>query len=188
MSRIIPIVFIVIAIGLFVGYVNPTYTQSIAAEKQQIASDDSALAAASTFNDKEGALLTQKNAIDSASLARVEAFLPDSVNNIQLIIDLEALAARQGIALSGFSISSNQNASSGAVGQPAATVAPLQSTSLTYSLDLSVTATGTYQAFQSFLTAAEQSLRPLDIIQLGVSDSTTGVYTYNITFRIYWLH
>lgn len=184
MSRIIPIIFILVAIGLFVGYVNPTYTQSIAAEKQQIASDDSALAAATTFSQKESALLAEKNAINSASLSRVEEYLPDGVDNIQLIIDLEALAARSGISLANFSIGAAPTAATGA----ASVAAPLQSTSLTDSLDVSVTATGTYPAFQAFLAAAEQSLRPFDVTQLNVKDSTTGVYTYDITFRIYWLH
>lgn len=187
LTRLVPLVFVLIAIGLFVGYINPTYTQSIAAENQQIASDNSALAAAATFSKRESALESQKNAIDPASLARVEEYLPDSVNNIQLIIDLEALASRSGIALSGFSIQPNQS-SSNSSGTQSSAGSPLQSTSLTDSLDLSVTATGTYSAFQSFLAGAEQSLRPLDITQLTVQDSPTGVYTYTMTFRIYWLH
>jgi hypothetical protein len=207
MTRIIPIGALLIALGIFFGYINPTYTGKIAAAKQQITSYDSALAAAKTFTTKENELIQKRNAISPENMTRMNSYLPDGVDNIQLIIDLNALAARSGITLSDFSIHTNQQtaaaaaggAASGAAGQPAAAPAPaptptangapsIQSSSLTNSLDLSVSAKGTYTAFHSFLAAAEQSLRPLDIVQLSVKDSSTGVYTYSLTFRIYWLH
>ena len=210
MSRILlPFIFILVSIGLFIGYIRPTYSTSIAAEKEQIASDDSALSAAATFNAKESALLAQRNAIDTNSLIRLGEYLPDNVNNIQLIIDLEALAGRSGVTLANFSFHPNQStavqnaavaqnagtsASSATPTTPAATTntgnsgTPLQSTSLTDSLDVSVAVTGTYPAFQQFIVGTEQSLRPLDITSVDVKDSATGVYSYNVTFRIYWLH
>jgi hypothetical protein len=207
MNRIIPIFAILVSIGLFFTYINPTYTGKIAAAKQQIASYDSALAAASAFTAKENELVQKRNAIPPDNIARIENYLPDGVNNIQLIIDLNALAARSGVTLADFSVHANQaspqDASQGkspapttpsnSGGSPSA-VAPvaasqtLQSTSLTNSLDLSVSATGSYTAFRSFLAATEQSARPLDVTQMSLKDSKNGVYTYNVTFRIYWLH
>ena len=62
-----------------------------------------------------------------------------------------------------------------------------QPSSLTDSLQLSVSATGTYSAFQTFLAASEQSLRPMDVMDLSLKSATTGVYTYAITYQIYWL-
>jgi hypothetical protein len=190
-QKIIPIVMILIAAGIGYGYIYQTYTGPITAAQQQIASYDSALAAADTFNQKEADLTTQRNAISSADLNRLTTYMPDGVDNIQLIVDLDALAARSGVALSGFSIQNNAVPAAGsadASSTPSGGSSPSpQSTSLTNSLDLVVTATGTYNAFQSFLTTAEQSSRPLDITSLTLKDSSTGVYTYAITFRIYWL-
>ena len=119
--------------------------------------------------------------------------MPDGVDNIQLILDMNALATRYGVALSGFSIQNNATPTSpdasDATGTPsdAGASIPVESTATTNSLNLSVQATATYDAFQAFLTAAELSLRPLDITNLTLTDSSTGVYTYAITFRIYWL-
>lgn len=202
-SRIIPLLLIIGAIGLFVGYTQSTYSGSVTALKEEIASLDSALDAAEQFRLKEAQLTQQRNAMSSEQLERLEAFLPDSVDNVQLIVDLNSLASRSGIQLSEFSIQGgNETETTGntsAVGAPTAAplttaTAPAQGTTLalqsadsTESLELSVSATGSYAAFRTFLAGVEQSLRPLDVVELSVDDSNTGVYTYDVTFRLYWL-
>ncbi len=199
MTRIMPLVLIIIAgcIGYF--YIYPTFTGEITNDQQQIQSYDSALAAAAAFTQKENQLVGEENAIDPASLSRLEEYMPDGVDNIQLIVDMDALAAKYGISLSQFSIQNNSSSGSassttnsitGATvtsSVPTSGAVTLPSNSSTDSLDLSVNATGTYAQFTAFLTAAEQSLRPLDITKIVLTSSGTGVYTYAITFRIYWL-
>lgn len=181
MSRITPVVLVLIAIGLFFGYINPTYSGPIADLRTEIRSYDSALVAAKKFNEKESELIAQKGSIASEDIARVNAFLPDGVDNVQLILDLNALASRSGLSLSNFDISVSKNDQNPGDKLSLASESPIES------LDLSVTATGNYASFKSFITGAEWSLRPLDLVELSVDDSATGVYTYNMTFRIYWL-
>ena len=178
MNRILPVVLIVAALALVFGYVRPTYDGSITAKQEKSKSYDAALAAAQSFSQKEAALVAAKNALPADALARLEAYLPDGVNNVALILDLNALAARSGLALSNFDV-----VSSGAASTPSA----LANVSPVDSVDLSLTATGSYGALQSFLRGAEQSLRLLDLTSLSLADSPTGVYTYQMVFRIYWL-
>lgn len=206
-SRIVPILLVIGAIGLFIGYTQPTYGGSVTALKDEISTLDSALKAAEQFKLKEAQLAQQRNAISSEQLARLESFLPDSVDNVQLIVDLNSLAARSGVQLSEFNIvggetdsdtassartsaapltAAGPTATPGAMAPQSSTLA-LKSSESTESLELSVSATGSYAAFRTFLTGVEQSLRPLDVIELSVQDSDTGVYTYDITFRLYWL-
>ena len=189
MQRIVPILMILLAAGIGFGYIYPTYTNKVVPDLQQIASYDSALTAASAFSQKEATLTTQQNAIAPADLARLNTYLPDGVDNIQLIVDLDALAAKSGVALSGFTIQKNANDSAASVGNASSSpvASTFASTNTTDSLDLSVAATGTYDAFQTFLTTAEQSARPLDVTKLSLKYANTGVYTYTIVFRIYWL-
>lgn len=202
-SRIIPLLLLVGAIGLFIGYTQSTYSSSISALKEEIASLDSALQAAEQFKQKEAQLTQQRNAMSGEQLTRLESFLPDSVDNVQLIVDLNSLASRSGVQLSEFGIeggteteTAGNTVAAGALGaepltSPTAAVQGnalvLQSTESTESLELSVSATGSYAAFRTFLAGVEQSLRPLDVVELSVQDSNTGVYTYDITFRLYWL-
>lgn len=180
MTRLLPAVFILIAIGLFFGYVNPTYTGPVAALREDIQSYDSALAAAREFKQKEQELIARRSQILPEDTARVEAFLPDSVDNVQLILDLNALAERSGITLSNFDVATGRE-------EQENDQVMLESESPVSELDLSLSATGSYAAFKSFLLGTELSLRPLDLVELNISDSPTGVYTYEMTYRIYWL-
>ena len=183
-GRLLPFVTILIAVGLFFGYINPTYTGSVAAERAEIASYDNALAAAEAFAKKENDLLAERNSVPAEGIKRLEVFLPDGVDNVQLILDLDALANRSGIKLSDFEMDVAK-ATSGA-GQSAGTL-PLDPQTPIESLSLEVSATGTYEAFRTFLTGVETSLRPLDLVSMEVQDSDTGVYSYDMVFAIYWL-
>lgn len=186
MSRILPAVLIIVAIGIFFGYTSPTFTGPVAEAQTKIKSFDSALEASKEFKSREEELGVERSKLSSEGLNRLEAFLPDNVNNIQLILDLDALAARSGVRLSNFSI--GDQTSEGESVEPGNSGAlSLKSDEVLGSIDLSVTATGTYTAFQSFLRATEQSLRLLDITSITVTSKPTGIYTYDVVFRIYWL-
>lgn len=184
MSRLMPFIFILLAIALIFGYVRPTWEGQIAQAKADIASYDAALTAASNFSDNEAKLEQERDAIPADQLNRLNVFLPDSVDNVQLILDLNALATRSGVTLSNFATPTGANGTdANAQTQTAPNSGPLVD-----SLTLSVSATGSYDGFRAFLAGVEQSLRPLDVSQLSVTDSDTGVYTYQVTFKIYWLH
>jgi len=184
MSRLLPVVGILIAIGIFAGYIHPTYTGEVAALRAQVKSYDTALAAADAFSEKESELVAEKSSLSPADLERLASFLPDGVDNVQLILDLDALANRTGVNLSNFDVAASDESevTSGITGNRL----PLNNNPAE-SLTLSVSATGTYGAFRAFLDGAEHSLRLLDLVGLEVDDSPTGVYTYDIVFRIYWL-
>jgi hypothetical protein len=199
-QKLIPAVFVLAAIALFFVYTNPTYTGPVKESETELQSFKNALKAAAQFKDKETVVEKQRNSISDYDAKRIEAFLPDGVNNVQLILDLTTLAANSGIQLSNFDVRSTESATaapaagapssatpSGPVG-PATGAIPLQSTSSVDSLDFSVQASGTYNAFRTFLNAAEHSLRPLDLMSMSLKSGDKGVYTYTLTFRIYWLH
>ncbi|MES2668735.1 MAG: hypothetical protein V4644_03555 [Patescibacteria group bacterium] len=195
-ARLIPFVLVIAAFALFFGYTQPTFGGSIASLQAEIESLDTALLAARQFKEKEVELTRERSEIPPEQLARLSAALPDSVDNVQLIVDLNSLAARSGVQLSEFDISGEETLGAATTGNIGAATAgtgdagpmlALGGEEATESLELSVSATGSYAAFRTFLDGVEQSLRPLDIIELSVQDSPTGVYIYNVTFRIYWL-
>lgn len=181
-TRIFPIILFLASIGLFFGYIHPTYTGDITALSADIDNYNAALASAKRFKEKEAQLAGSKNAFSAEQISRLESFLPDSVDNVQLILDLNSLASRSGVQLSDFDIAESENSESLQSGVPA-----LAAQAAYDSLDLSVSAVGSYASLRTFLAGVEGSLRPLDVIELSVKDSSTGVYTYEITFRLYWL-
>ncbi len=186
MSRFLPIIGFLIAIGLFFGYIDPTYKNSITALKAEIKNYDNALEAAERFKTKESELLAARGAINPEQLKRLEAFLPDGVDNVQLILNLDALAARSGMRLANYNTSAPSTPAGNEGTQPNGTLI-LRTEQSVDSIELTMTGTGTYAAFRTFLAGIEGSLRPLDLVALDVKSAKTGVYTYNMTLRLYWL-
>jgi Tfp pilus assembly protein PilO len=171
-----------LSVAIFFVYVNRTWNGSIAEHKAAIAVDEEALKAAEKFMDQQSQLEAERNAIDSADLARLSTFLPGSVDNVHLILDLNALAARSGLSLSNVGVTTNASAA-GATG-----ASSLAGTSAVGSVDLALSAVGTYSALQTFLSGVERSARLLDVQDISATGSDTGVYTYQMKMRIYWLH
>lgn len=180
MSRIFPFLAIVIAIGLFFGYMKPTWQTEIAQAKAQIDTYEKALEAAREFNNQIARLQEEQSKIPPEQLERLRAFLPDGVDNIQLILDLTELADRSGIELSNF-----DTPTPGAEGE---NDGEIQSSAVVESLEMTVDAEGTYDDFRAFLDGIERSLRPLDVRAVTIGNSDTGVYTYKLTLEFYWLH
>ncbi len=192
-GRILPFLALMISLGIFFAYINPTWTGPIAATKLAIANDNQALDAAAQYKTRESQLAAARDSIDPSNLARLATLLPDSVNNVGLTLDINALAARSGLALSNVDVATaaTSGGASGTASGGTPSLAPDGSVdgagNPVGSVDLSLSAVGTYAALQTFLTGIEHSARLLDVRDLLVSGSNTGVYTYQMTMRLYWL-
>jgi len=181
-SRALPTLALLVAVGIFFAYVNPTWNGSIADIKAKIALDDQALSAAREYAAQQNVLIAARDAVDPTSLEQLSTFLPDSVDNVGLILDLNALAARSGLSLANIDVVTND--------APSAKVLPGASSaarSPVGSVNLSLSAVGTFSSLQTFLNGIEKSARLLDIQDVVIKGSDTGVYTYQMTLRLYWL-
>lgn len=172
---------LIVAAGIFFTYVSPTWSGPIALKRATIASDDQALTAANTYKDQQNQLAAERNKIDQTDLDRLTALLPNSVGNIALVHDLDALAVRSGIALSTIDVTAGAAAMKFANASTPSTANPVGSGELTLS------AVGTYGAFQTFLRSMEKSQRLLDVKDIVIKGSDTGVYTYHMKVSLYWL-
>lgn len=180
-SRVLPALALMISVGIFFAYVKPVWSGPIADTKIAIKDDEQALAAADEYKEKENELASARNAIDQDNLARLSVFLPDSVDNVRLILDINALAARSGLSLANIDVTRNDSGGTGNDALPAARANPVGSA------DLSLSAIGTYSALHAFLAGIEKSARLLDVRDIVVNGSNTGVYNYQVTIRLYWL-
>ncbi len=190
--HLMPTVALLLSAALFFGYISPTWNGSIAATKAAIAGDGSVLASAKQYVAEQSQLASERNAISPADLQAIGNLLPNSVNNVQTILDLNAIAARSGLSLTsanvaqgagGSNIAGNAGASSG----PAAGALGSGVANAVESVDLTLEASGTYAALQKFLAGLELNQRLLDVESLSVSGSNTGVYAYQMHVRLYWL-
>lgn len=184
-SRVLPALALMLSVGIFFVYVKPTWSGPIKETKVAIANNKEALAAADEYRRKQNELASARSAIDPENLARLSVFLPDSVDNVGLILDINALAARSGLSLANIDVVTNNSS----VDSVESSSDALQATrgNLVGSVDLSLSAIGTYSALQAFLIGVEKSARLLDVRDITVKGSDTGVYNYQMTIRLYWL-
>lgn len=182
-NRVVAIIALLLALGLFFAYINPMWTTTIAETNAAIASSDTALAAAEKYAEREADLLVKRNAIEADSLKRLELTVPSSVDNVALILSIYGLAARSGFALSSIDVA--KEAAAGGSSTPG--LASGQATGPLSSIDLTLSGTGTYKAFRAFLAGLEQSQRILDVRNVRVTSAPNGVYSYQMSVRFYWL-
>ena len=180
--------FLAAAIGLFFFYTKPAY-DGVRDIQKQIDQYDQALNKAGELQRLKQSLLSRYNAFNPADVDRLHKLLPDHVDNVRLVLDLDTLASQHGFALQNVVINAPNNTKATADQAPAVIGANRQ----TYdSLTLRFATSGTYPNFVEFITAIENSLRLVDVTALTMDpDSGLGagepVYRFDIALRTYWL-
>lgn len=184
MSRILPAIAFILSIVIFFAYVNPTWNGSIATAKAAIANDAQSITIAKQYVSQQNQLATARDAIDPVSIQKINTFLPSSVDNVGLILDLNALASRSGLSISNIDVLTNSDSAIVAQNQgglPSAGANPVSS------VDMSISAVGSFESLRTFLAGVDKSARLLDVRNISVRGSDTGVYDYKLTLSLYWL-
>lgn len=190
-KTIISIVAIAAAGAIFFMYTKPTY-DAVKATTAQIAQYDAALTKAAELQQLKQTLLSKYNTFNPSDVERLNKLLPDHVDNVRLILDIDSLAGKHGMAIQNVVVSSSQTAKSSqtAIGTVSASKHKYDS------LTLKFTTQGTYADFRAFLEDMQKSLRIVDLTSLNITrttDSATGpggtapLYNYEIVLRTYWL-
>lgn len=187
-------IFSIILIGAaaagFFLYTKPSY-DSIQGDIARIESYDAALDKAAQLQALKQGLLTRYNQFSQADIERLRKLMPDHVDNVALILDLDNLAARYGLGLENVDVSTPASAAASktSVGSVAAGSQKYDSLTIKFSTH------GTYQKFTEFLQELEYSLRVVDLVSLSISPGSGSatsigdepIYTFAITLRTYWL-
>lgn len=186
-KSVISVVGILAAFGIFFFYTKPTY-DSAQGQRAQIAEYDAALVKANELQERKQALLKKYNDFQPEDRDRLQKLLPDHVDNVRLILDLDNIASRRGMAMQ------NVTVSTPGAGQTTQTaVGTISSSKQKYDvLTTKFSTQGTYAAFQQLITDLETSLRIVDLVNLKVSQSAAAggaepLYGYEVTLRTYWL-
>ncbi len=185
MRLLVPIILIIAAIGLFVVYTNPTY-QASKALATKAASYDNALTKSQELRTERDKLLSKRNTFAPDDVQKIEEILPDNVDNIRLIIDINNIASRHGLSLSNVQIG---NVGSGAAASAAAALSASAGAGPVGSVDIGFSVTTSYDTMLSFIQDIEHSLRLIDIQKLSfAAPGDTGNSSYSFNIRTYWLH
>ncbi len=174
-----------IAGAIFFWYTKPTY-DSVQSVKDEASQYDAALAKAAELQQLKATLLQRYNSFNPADLDRVQKLLPDHVDNVALILDLDNLAARYQMPIENVDVSTPAStASTNGVATIGASGQKYDSVTIRFSTR------GSYTDFLSLMRDLEQSLRVVDLVSLTIQPSaaigTEAQYGYELTLRTYWL-
>jgi Tfp pilus assembly protein PilO len=189
------LLLIVASIGIFVALVVPRY-QIVQATRADVAAYTADLATATQLQQSRQSLIAQYNTIQKSDLDNIQTLLPDSVDNIRLIIQMNALATKDGLS-SLRSVDYNADDVSAAdSSSTAATSATDPTANLPYGqFVMSFQTSGQYSNFLSFLSDLQQNLRLIDVTNIVFTEATdangnqtvASGLTYKVTLTTYWL-
>ncbi len=187
MKTVTPIILIIAGLGLFVLYTDKNYRGNIEPGKNikelqaQITEYQTAIGKSRQILNKRQELQDQYKQFSAEDLDNIKKLLPDNVDNVQLILDLNGIAKKYGMALKGIKIEDK----SGDTGAATQQVGPDRSP--TGSIQVTFRVTSTYANFVNFLRDVEKSLRIVDVVSLNFKATEKGTYDYEVAIKTYWL-
>ena len=198
MRFITPIILVGIAVTLFFMFTNPIYSD-ISALKGEITSYNEALDNSKALENERDKLTAKFNSISKDDLMRLEKLLPENVDNIRLILEIEQIALPYGMVLKDvkYNVIDKSNINDGGTVVQGGGIN--KETPKDYGIfDLEFSTTGTYTNFINFTKDLESNLRIVDISSVsfssgsaptgvGVKTTSPEVYTYNFKIKTYWL-
>jgi Tfp pilus assembly protein PilO len=178
MRTLLPIFFVVVAIGVFIGYIDPTYKR-VQELREEARSFDDALTRSKELQRVRDELISRYNVIPPQNLDRLGKMLPDNIDNVRLILDIDSIAARYGMRTRNVQLqAADDRPTLGQVGQDDRAY---QSVILSFSVSAS------YEEFLRFMADLERSLRLVDVVGVSFSANETGIYDYSVSIKTYWL-
>ena len=191
---VIPVILIGVAITGFFVLVNPMYKE-VSALKAQAASYNQALDNSKALEDERDKLTKKYSDIDPENLEKLLKLLPDSVDNIRLILEIEKIASPYGMVLKDVKYDTEKKDTS-----PDGSISPIAQLNNDLAnkdfgaWDLEFSTEGSYPNFLNFMRDLESNLRIVDVssIQFTAGDTTSKNitsenYKYGFKIRTYWL-
>jgi len=178
MSRpTISILLIIVAVGVFFSFINPRY-EGIKVLQAESAEFDKALERARELQAVRDDLLSRYNTFSTEELEKLDKILPDNVDNVRLILDLDGIASKYDMVIRNVSLSERDTVAS-----------EVQAGAEIGEIELKFNVKSSYGDFKRFIRDLEQSLRVVDISKLffSPSDEDLGIMDFDITIRTYWL-
>jgi Tfp pilus assembly protein PilO len=189
MKSFLSLLFISVSVVLFFVFIRPQY-QELQATQEQVTFAKSNLETASNLTKSRDELIAKYGSISKTDLDNLKILLPDSVDNIRLIIQVNSLATKNGLSLlRSVDYQSNQDSAATDPNQN-----PDAQKQALGEFTISFQTTGQYKNFLAFVSDLEQNLRLVDVVKVEITPTAQGVQqnaasslSYKVTLKTYWL-
>ena len=174
-----PVLMIAVSVGIYILFIDPLY-DDMKAHQAQITQLNEALRNADRIIARRDELQNIIRNIPEADLDRLQKILPDNIDNVRLILEIDQLATANGLLLRDADVQTTPTTQSNRLGpdlEPQGTV------------NLKLTLAGTYDNFRQFVREFDRMLRIVDVanMSLAATDQVLGTYVYNLEVRAFWI-
>lgn len=175
---ITPIILIIVSIAVFFTYTDPTYNKIKISEKDEVQYDE-ALNKSRELQTIRDSLLSKYNTFNSSDIEKLEKLLPDNVDNVRLILEIDDTASKYGMSLRDVSVSGgNETVGKNIVEAIAKDF---------YTITLSFSVSASYSNFVKFIEDLEHKLRIVDISRVSFKASDSDFNEYRVSVETYWI-
>lgn len=181
MKNIISIIVTIVSIATFVLIVQPQYNEIKEMQIQETELEN-VLDNARKLQSLRDSLLEKRKQIPNSDIRRLEKLIPESADNVKLILEFEQIADRYGLEI--------QAASANKQDADGNEIQTFDVNSRDYGIiTLDFSLSGGYSEMISFLQDVEKNLRITDIRSFTITPpgGTESVYNYQLSIDTYWL-
>ena len=195
MRNIMPLILIIVSIAVFFFFIDPQYKE-VKSLQVEIEENNKTLDLATQLRQKREDLKEKYNSISFDEKNELEKLLPDTVDNVRLIIDINNIAEKYGVVIKDISVSTDEDSENDIKVVESEFTDIVGDSSLSYPdtskigiISFSFSVSTQYDVFLELMKALQQTLRIVDIRDVTISrDSEDEVfYSYKITMDTYWL-
>ncbi len=192
MKLLLPILIIILAIALFFGLTQPLISSGTTADPgiTELQSEkkvlETALETAKQSAQKLSELETQYNAITEEQKAALENVLPNTIDEVRLIIYIQNIGTQNKTPLKGVSVLVGEGGSVNAAAMPSEAGTELVRAGYE-PVAVSFTVKATYNQFLSLVEKLEKSLKIFDItsVEFSSTDTKAGTYEFKVAANVY---
>lgn len=189
---LIPIVFI-FAAGFIVFGLSGPILDEIETVSERKADLSVGLANAKEVQEELSVLLEEFNKLSREDMADIDLLIPDTVDNVKLIIDVNGVAENSGMVIRNITLESEDRSIERNNNSPTTEVDSAKSALVgagsmeVGSILIGFSVEGPYKELQLFLADLSKSLRLVDIESLKFVGGDEDLSQYDIVLRTYWL-
>lgn len=178
--KISSIIVFIISFALVFGFVGPGYATVQSLLKEKSAYDDT-LTKSKELRDIRTKLTDIYNTFPVDNIDRLNKMIPDNIDNVQLVMDLNSIASKHGMIIRNVVV--NTGPETDEVKKKLIGNSSEKYGSVT--LDFSVTTP--YESFKAFLADLRDSLRLVDVVSIDFSAEEINLYKFDLSIKTYWI-
>ncbi len=179
MRLILPIIFVIVAAGLFFGLTTGLFAEidALRLSKIQASADlNEALKLKENFNT----LRDQASAIKPSERSQLDLILPQSINTVDLLAQINSIAKSGAMTLADVKIKTNETKAK-SVKSARNEINSLGTATFNFNVS------GSYGSLRQFLSNLERNFRLVDISTISFNAVDKEPYQYAIELKTYWL-